>query len=45
MLIQAEQRERVATEAAAQASAIQRELLKSIDAAQSTVSNQRSKAA
>jgi hypothetical protein len=45
MLIQAEQRERLATEAAAEASAIQTELLNSIDAAKSTVSNQRFKAA
>jgi hypothetical protein len=44
MLIQAEQRERLAAEAAAQASAIQTELLNSIDAAQSTVSTQRLKA-
>lgn len=44
MLIQAEQRERLATEAAAQASAIQTELLNSIDAAQSTVSTQRFRA-
>jgi vacuolar-type H+-ATPase subunit H len=45
MLIQAEQRERLATEAAAQASAIQAELLNSIDAAQSTISAQHFKAA
>ena len=45
MLIQAEQREHLATEAAAQASAIQTELLNSIDAAQSTVSIQPFKAA
>jgi hypothetical protein len=45
MLIQAEQRERQATEAAAQASSIQAELLKTIDAAQSTVSAQHLNAA
>jgi len=45
MLIQADQRERLAAEAAAQASAIQARLLNSIDTAQSTVSSQRFNAA
>jgi hypothetical protein len=45
MLIQAEQRERLATEAAEQVRAIQADLLNSIDAAQSTVGIQDFKAA